>query len=139
MTAEQATALQGTEPWFKTDEYLVPVLESDPLIRALCQFCIAPRTAFSNLFLEVSNDDWSDSEDEDAATSDPAKRSRILEKNLALAQAKIAEYQKLLYQRLDIGGTEEIKGKVRDDDTHYFDSYAENGEGNDYTTHTTSH
>jgi len=26
-------ALKGTEPWLTTDEYLVPVLENDPLIR----------------------------------------------------------------------------------------------------------
>ena len=73
-------------------------------------------------------DDWSDSEDEEALASDPIKKTRLLEKQLALAQQKVAEYQKLLYQRLDVEGpSEEIKPKPRDDDTHYFDSYAENG------------
>jgi hypothetical protein len=41
----------------------------------------------------------------------------------------MAEYQALLYKRLDVENpSEEIKPKPRDDDTHYFDSYAENGE-----------
>ncbi|KAF6755854.1 arginine N-methyltransferase 3 [Ephemerocybe angulata] len=108
LTPAQARELKGSEPWFKSDEYLVPVIESDPLI-------------------QVSLDDWSDSEDdEEAASSDPVEKARLLEKNLAIAQAKVAEYQKLLYQRLDVGGSDEIKPKIRDDDTHYFDSYAEN-------------
>ncbi|KAJ2919153.1 hypothetical protein MD484_g1262, partial [Candolleomyces efflorescens] len=110
LTPAEALALKGTEPWFSTDEYLVPVIENDPLI-------------------QVSTDDWSDSEDEEDEPTDPVKKAHWLEKKLALAQQKVAEYQSLLYKRLDVENpSEEIKPKPRDDDTHYFDSYAENGE-----------
>ncbi|RXW22484.1 hypothetical protein EST38_g3361 [Candolleomyces aberdarensis] len=109
LTPAEALALKGIEPWFSTDEYLVPVIENDPLI------------------LEASTDDWSDSEDEEDEPTDPVKKAHWLEKKLALAHQKVAEYQALLYQRLDVGSpSEEIKAKPRDDDTHYFDSYAEN-------------
>jgi len=32
-TPTEVMALNGTEPWLTTDEYLVPVLENDPFIR----------------------------------------------------------------------------------------------------------
>ena len=32
-TSNDLADLQGTEPWFSTDEYLLPALENDPLIR----------------------------------------------------------------------------------------------------------
>lgn len=32
-TSNELADLQGTEPWFSTDQYLLPALENDPLIR----------------------------------------------------------------------------------------------------------
>ncbi|KIY52456.1 S-adenosyl-L-methionine-dependent methyltransferase [Fistulina hepatica ATCC 64428] len=103
-------ALVGSEDLFTSDEYLVPVLEDDPL-----------------LLLQM--DDWSDSEDE-KDSSDPQKRVRILEQQLAQTNAELAECRSLLSRTLDVSdeptSAEVNLAPTTDDDTNYFQSYAEN-------------
>lgn len=116
LTPNDVTDLQGTEPWFSTDEYLLPALENDPLI-------------------QVASDDWSDSEGEEPTASDPNSRIKQLEKKLALAQQDLSEYRTLISQKLDISSLIEAVNessaskeatRPRDDDSHYFQSYEAN-------------
>ncbi|KAG2009785.1 arginine N-methyltransferase 3 [Coprinopsis cinerea AmutBmut pab1-1] len=109
ITPTEALAIRGTEEWFRTDEYLAPVVENDPL-------------------LQISSDDWSDDEDSPSPPSDPIKKVQWLEKKLAAAQEQVAEYRRFLKSRLeaDEKSTEPEQPPKRDDDTHYFQSYAEN-------------
>ena len=82
------------------------------------------------------SDDWSDSDDETPASGDQTslqKRIKILQRKLQQSKADMAEYQALISQRLDLSGLKEDTGNnvagpsARDDDTHYFQSYEENG------------
>ncbi|KAF9525547.1 protein arginine N-methyltransferase [Crepidotus variabilis] len=107
-----ALVLTGNEPWFSTDEYLVPVIENDPLIQS-------------------SFNDWSDDEEVDNG-SDPRKKIHDLEQQLARARQSFLEYRVLISEKLDI--TKDIQSvhedfaqkPSRDDDTHYFESYEAN-------------
>ncbi|TFK27687.1 arginine N-methyltransferase 3 [Coprinopsis marcescibilis] len=108
LSASDALAIIGTEEWFSADEYLVPVLENDPL-------------------LQISSDDWSDSDDDDSPPTEPVKRINWLEAKLAAAQQNLQTYKDLLNNRIVSGDRlPEIAKPTRDDDTHYFQSYAEN-------------
>ncbi|KAG6890579.1 hypothetical protein C0992_000397 [Termitomyces sp. T32_za158] len=104
--------LNGHESFFTSDDYLLPTLEDDPL-------------------LQVQPDDWSD-DDEDSVQTDPVRRIRTLEQKLALAKQSLNEYRAFLAKDLDLGGSLDVtlpsKADIsaRDDDTHYFKSYAEN-------------
>ncbi|EKM79179.1 hypothetical protein AGABI1DRAFT_74001 [Agaricus bisporus var. burnettii JB137-S8] len=106
-SAQKALELTGQEPWFSSDEYLVPVLENDGLLQVLL------------------SDDWSD---DDALNGNLEKKIQMLENDLALAQQSLLEHRNYVKQRLDLPTTEEVgpSQTVRDDDKHYFDSYAEN-------------
>ncbi|TRM62093.1 S-adenosyl-L-methionine-dependent methyltransferase [Schizophyllum amplum] len=99
-------SLTGKEPLFTADQYLKPVLEDDPL-----------------LLLQTA-DEWSDDEE----SADPSRKIRALENKLAQAQRELAEYRSIVNRQLDLDTvrTEEPSKPARDDDTHYFDSYAEN-------------
>ncbi|KAG6902411.1 hypothetical protein C0995_000337 [Termitomyces sp. Mi166 len=108
--------LNGQEPFFTSDDYLLPTLEDDPLF-------------------QVQPDDWSDSdEEEDAAKTDPVRRIKILERKLALAKQSLDEYRAFVAKKLDVGDSLDAPLQLassqtaapRDDDTHYFKSYAEN-------------
>lgn len=60
----------------------------------------------------------------------------MLEKQLALAQQSLLEYRNYVQHKLDLPTSEEAGPSinmepVRDDDKHYFDSYAQNGESKD--------
>ncbi|KAI5827087.1 S-adenosyl-L-methionine-dependent methyltransferase [Schizophyllum commune Tattone D] len=103
---KDALALTGKEALFTDDQYLKPALEDDPL-----------------LLLEV-NEEWSDSED----SEDPARKICALENKLAQAQRELMEYRAIVNRQLDLDTVraEEPAKPPRDDDTHYFDSYAEN-------------
>ncbi|TFK40493.1 protein arginine N-methyltransferase [Crucibulum laeve] len=114
----EVPSLKGSEPWFTSDEYLIPALENDPL-------------------LQVPSDDWSDSEGEGVSDNlDPARKIQILEEKLALAHRNFAEYRTLISEKLDIsslveavnqpGPSQVIAVQPRDDDSHYFQSYGEN-------------
>ncbi|KAF9046251.1 protein arginine N-methyltransferase [Panaeolus papilionaceus] len=115
LSPEEALKLSGSEPWSTSDEYLLPVVENDPLLQL------------------SASDDWSDSEDEDAVSRDPSRKIKALEKKLALAQQSLADYRALVTEKLDLTrAINEVKesseeaAPSRDDDTHYFDSYAQN-------------
>ncbi|KAH6912597.1 arginine N-methyltransferase 3 [Coprinopsis sp. MPI-PUGE-AT-0042] len=126
LTPSEALAVQGSENWLKEDEYLVPTLENDPLLRRLpLQSSVIPS---HHNYAEVSPNDWSDDEDENEPPTDPSKHIQWLEKKLVATQLQLKEYHQLLTKRLD---AEDVKGgdakpSARDDDTHYFQSYAEN-------------
>lgn len=90
---------------------------------------------FMSISPEVQPDDWSD-EDEDQEKTDPVRRIKTLEQKLALAKQSLNECRAFVAKKLDLGGSldapllpEPSKADtlVRDDDTHYFKSYAENG------------
>jgi protein arginine N-methyltransferase 3 len=88
-----------------------------------------------------SLDNWSDSEDDSKALapSDLASATRriaSLETKLAAAKQDLAEYRSLVNQRADIAlireaidapGDPVASSSKSDDDSHYFDSYGENG------------
>ncbi|KNZ73314.1 Protein arginine N-methyltransferase 3 [Termitomyces sp. J132] len=113
---DDVNLLNGHEPFFTSDEYLLPTLEDDPL-------------------LQVQLDDWSDDEEEDAAKTDPVRRIKTLEQKLALAKQSLDEYRAFVAKKLDLGNSldaplqpepSQTTAPDRDDDTHYFKSYAEN-------------
>lgn len=126
-TPERVNALKGSEDFLKSDEHLVPVLEDDPL-------------------LQTATDDWSDSEDEQPAqsgSSQPSdltsaeKRIKLLEKKLQQAKQDFVDYRKFVGDRLNLAGLAEalkdhpessthVSVPLRDDDSHYFQSYGEN-------------
>jgi protein arginine N-methyltransferase 3 len=126
-----------TEPWFSSDEYLVPVLENDLLIRAL-HFASIETQRLTHLFLvEAPSDDWSDSEDEEVGNADPTYKIKILEKKLALAQQSLVDYRTLITEKCNIPNlfkdinepiSRQAASSSRDDDTHYFRSYGEHGQ-----------
>jgi protein arginine N-methyltransferase 3 len=85
---------------------------------------------------EFQPDEWSDSEDEGAAAKDPTLRIRALEEKLALVKQDFADYRSLISQKLNVPAlldavidqdSDHPPVKTRDDDTHYFESYGENG------------
>ena len=69
-----------------------------------------------------------------------ARRIKALEKNLQQAKQDLADYRQFVSGRLNLAGlADELKGTeasssthvaapLRDDDSHYFQSYAENGD-----------
>ncbi|PCH40423.1 arginine N-methyltransferase 3 [Wolfiporia cocos MD-104 SS10] len=112
--------LQGTEQFLSSDEYLIPVLEDDPL-------------------LQLQSGDWSDSDDDEAAPAptdlaSATRRIQALERKLQQAKRDLAEYRILIGERLgDVGFADAPESSsshyiapLRDDDTHYFSSYAYN-------------
>ncbi|KAK0222152.1 S-adenosyl-L-methionine-dependent methyltransferase [Armillaria fumosa] len=109
ISAAEVAVLTGTEPFFESDQYLIPVLEDDPL-------------------LQLQADDWSDSDDED--TSDPSRRILALEKKLARTQQEFHEYRNLISKKMDLSSLADepssSEPRPRDDDTHYFESYGAN-------------
>ncbi|KAI0045880.1 S-adenosyl-L-methionine-dependent methyltransferase [Auriscalpium vulgare] len=115
-------SLTGQEGFLSADEYLVPVIEDDPLL------------------LENS-ESWSDSDD-DAANAPTDLRSALrrisaLEAKIAKSKQDLSDYQALVTERLDISRLKDAvegadaavasgSGGTRDDDTHYFQSYEVN-------------
>jgi protein arginine N-methyltransferase 3 len=143
--------LNGTEPLFSDDTYLKPVIEDDPLLRKFRLLC----SLTSLTSIELQADEWSDSEDEQIAPNGRGiseksldqktqlrhaqREARNLKERLAAAQQDLNDYRSLVNTKIaDIAarelGSDTIKQireepapKVedRDDDTHYFQSYAE--------------
>ncbi|KAF9232315.1 S-adenosyl-L-methionine-dependent methyltransferase [Melanogaster broomeanus] len=96
--------LTGAESFFSSDEYLIPVIEDDPLLQ-----------------LDFG-DDWSDDE-------------ALLRRGIPRAHLPTSPTTKrLVTKKLDISNIAEIldepgpstTGALRDDDTHYFQSYGYN-------------
>lgn len=98
------------------------------------------------LYQELQSGDWTDSEqeDDDAAQSkgwsDPRKASqriRRLEEKISAARQELIDYRKLVEGRFNLSQiaeqynslhvSEDLQPPPRDDDSHYFRSYAENG------------
>ncbi|KAF8587688.1 S-adenosyl-L-methionine-dependent methyltransferase [Ramaria rubella] len=119
-------SLTGNETFLSDDSYLQPVLEDDPI-------------------LQLQSTDWTDSETEEAEASQsepfsqPTKASkhvRRLKEKLATARQDLADYRKLVEGRFDLSKvadqfsilqvSEDSAPPSRDDDSHYFRSYAEN-------------
>lgn len=86
-----------------------------------------------------TSDDWSDDDEPDAGPSssqiDPSRRIALLERKLQQAKQDLADYKALVSQRLDLSRLQDAmtepsgSSKVveRDDDSHYFQSYGQNG------------
>ncbi|KAF8430973.1 S-adenosyl-L-methionine-dependent methyltransferase [Boletus edulis BED1] len=128
LTPADVGNLTDTESFFTSDDYLIPVIEDDPLLQ-----------------LDF-DDDWSD-DDEDGPSTEltpgppsdlptALRRIQILEEKLSQAQMNLSDYRKFVTQNLDISSLAEIindpdpstTGEApRDDDTHYFLSYEYNG------------
>ncbi|KAG5654313.1 hypothetical protein H0H81_004732 [Sphagnurus paluster] len=113
------SVLTGSEAFLTSDEYLLPTLEDDPL-------------------LQIQEGDWSDSDDEvDGKPVDSARRIKALERQLALAKQDIVDYRALVSKKINLPDLLEapepgpsqiaLSAPTRDDDTHYFKSYGENG------------
>ena len=119
-------------------------------IRCFVSFILTPmiRAALIPCRAEIEPDGWSDSdEDDEPAKSDAPKdlatatrRIQALQQKLEQAKQDLVYYRQFVSQRLDLAGlTEELKKSeassstthvavpLRDDDSHYFQSYAENG------------
>lgn len=114
---QDVLALTGSEDFFSKDEYLIPVLENDPL-------------------LQVGSDDWSDSDPESPA-KDKDDVIRTLKRKLDQAKQDLAEFHAFVEKQLQVSeltrsldetkeGTTTEQPK-RDDDSHYFESYGMNG------------
>ncbi|KZT35410.1 S-adenosyl-L-methionine-dependent methyltransferase, partial [Sistotremastrum suecicum HHB10207 ss-3] len=105
--------LSGKEPFFSDDQYLKPALEDDPL-------------------LQYSFDDWSEGEDEE--DDSPERTISLLKARLAKANQDLATFRQLVTNQLDItalgeagdAGSSTEAVAPRDDDSHYFRSYADN-------------
>lgn len=86
------------------------------------------------------DDEWSDSDD-DAAPKDvetdlssAVRRIRVLEKKLAGAKQDFVDYRAFVGERLNTAHLADATNDLspapttaRDDDSHYFESYGENG------------
>ncbi|KAL6300670.1 S-adenosyl-L-methionine-dependent methyltransferase [Sparassis latifolia] len=123
----EVVALRGDEPFLCSDEYLIPALEDDPL-------------------LQVQSGHWSEEEwEEDVEAVGPPtdlagalRRIAALEKKLQQARQDLSDYREFVGQRLNLAGMSEalkepaassstrVAVPLRDDDSHYFQSYAEN-------------
>ncbi|KAL1406590.1 hypothetical protein Q8F55_008296 [Vanrija albida] len=115
-TPEQVAALAKDDEKLKDDALLVPVVADDPLLQ-----------------LDF-DDDWSDDEEGQVSIAQPAKSPAAAkaDKELEALRAEVAALRHVVTRDLegdesvDIKGKGKEKAKERDDDTHYFDSYAEN-------------
>ncbi|KAG8214938.1 S-adenosyl-L-methionine-dependent methyltransferase [Butyriboletus roseoflavus] len=125
LTPTDVGNLTGAETFFTSEDYLIPVIEDDPLLQ-----------------LDF-DDDWSDdgggpsAEHGSNAPSDlpnALRRISILEKKLSQAQNDLSDYRRLITQNLGVSSIAEIindpgpssSEALRDDDTHYFQSYGYN-------------
>lgn len=97
----------------------------------------------------MTGDDWSDDEDErasqeplDLATA--TRRIKSLEAKLRQEQQNLKDYRSFVSEKLNLTGLSEVLQEpsasesthvgtpLRDDDSHYFQSYGENGESFTY-------
>lgn len=98
------------------------------------------------MLTEIEPDDWSDSDEEDEAQTSQApqdlaaatRRMQALQRKLQQAKHDLVYYRQFVSERLNLAGlADELKKPdslstqvavpLRDDDSHYFQSYAENG------------
>lgn len=95
---------------------------------------------------EVTGDDqWSDEEDQPPSSKVPedvaaaTRRIQALESKLQQAQQDLKDYRSLVKDKLNLSGLSDVlqeastsapthaAAPLRDDDSHYFQSYGENG------------
>jgi protein arginine N-methyltransferase 3 len=101
LAAAEVAKIETGDERLKDDQLLIPVVPDDPL-------------------LQLDDDEWSDDEEEQKEGKEEVGGA---------AAAKIARLRKeveLLKGIVERSVQEEGKGKKRDDDTHYFDSYTHN-------------
>ena len=100
------------------------------------------------MFAEIEPDDWSDSDEEidenkldEPQDLETAKRQvKALQRKLEQAKQDLVYYRQFVSQRLNLAGLADdlqkeegsasashVAAPLRDDDSHYFQSYAENG------------
>lgn len=148
--ALSVTALSGEEDFFTSDKYLIPVIEDDPLLRKSSGSTTTPWKFILIHNSELQSDDWSDDEDDEGATGTkttaaPADlgqamhRIRQLEEKLRRTRQEFTDYRGFVKESLNLDGlAESLRDSLavsstnaalplRDDDSHYFQSYAENG------------
>lgn len=125
------------------------MIEDDPLLRRFTAYLTAFHST-DTFFLEQDPGDWSDDEgpsfsvadatstrfSEDPVDLDSAlRRIRVLEQKLSRAQRALVDYRTVVAQKIDIESLAEIasepgpstKDALRDDDSHYFQSYGATG------------
>ncbi|KAI0754475.1 S-adenosyl-L-methionine-dependent methyltransferase [Daedaleopsis nitida] len=125
-SADVAT-LNGSEGFLTSDDYLKPSVEDDP-------------------YLQIEPDDLSDSDEEDDVPKSDApqdlamatRRIQALQRKLDQAKNDLVYYRQFVSERLNLAGLIDEPSKaegssathvsvpLRDDDSHYFQSYAEN-------------
>lgn len=129
-TAQNVAKLTGKEPFFTSDDYLIPAVEDDPYLRGHLQHRLTswqPLTASTEL---PSDEPWSDDE-APADSTDPQQKVKVLEAQLQDLQRKLAQMD-IFNERWDTntegsGSVNTMGKKGRDDDSHYFQSYGEHG------------
>ena len=127
---EIVRAFTGKEPLFSDDALMKPVIEDDP-------------------YLRMGADEWSDDEDESSAGGngkvvDKDREIRRLAQRLEQAKRDLVDFRKLVERQfrtkeITDAAREDGESSVRptsttaamtpkrDDDTHYFNSYGDNG------------
>lgn len=78
----------------------------------------------------MPSDDWSDDEENAAGNCDAHKQIVHLRAQLQRAKQDLADFRRLVQAKLDITSVFDdtpAAPATRDDDTHYFESYAQNG------------
>lgn len=157
MDKDQIAALEADDPLLKDDNLLIPVIPDDPLLReSTIMLKAGSQKQINNLIHPVEydfDDFWSDDDDEplQAPSAGPSKDAQslesqkvtLLEAELEKARKDLAAMQLLVTKtigseddepeetqvKVDGKGKGKGKGKAveRDDDSHYFHSYEENG------------
>ena len=108
--------------------------------------CLAYASTSPTYFaIELQSDDWSDDEEVAQSSERPSdlpsalKKIRALENALHKAQQDLVDYRGFVGDRLNLASLAEalrdpsasspthVGAPLRDDDSHYFQSYGENG------------
>lgn len=132
-SVEAVKALTGKEAFLSDDAYLIPVVQDDPY-----------------LSMSVDDGDWSDEDGADSAANrkpeDKDQEIRKLTEKLDQARRDLADFRQLVERRFSsseiteaaredvassanpLASTTKAVTPKRDDDTHYFLSYGDNGE-----------
>ena len=133
------------ESFFSDDQYLIPAIEDDPLLREYTTNQTQPSvTAYSTHIrhLEAPSGDWSDEEDASAPEAPPKDleaalhKIEVLEASLKKARQNFVDYREFVTKSLNVENVTEAAASTsttdpvapaRDDDSHYFTVYGTNG------------
>jgi type I protein arginine methyltransferase len=151
-SASEVKAVTGREEFLRADQYLIPAINDDPLLRR-CPKSSADRSNCTHLGAELQSDDWSDDEEimnsaeAPSDLSEATRKIRALENALHKAQQDLADYRSFVGERLNLASlaaslreseaslSTHVGTPLRDDDSHYFQSYGENGAYENATSH----